>query len=297
MVLFFLGDRVLACLGDRAIEQSRARVPLAYTGRMPTDLLIVGNSRAKQCFDNELISQHVNARVSNLGVNGMGGELLESLVADYLDKHPTPRLILVEASLYFDGWDHAMARQFLCFAKFGSHTNDLLKRRMTAEWVACQLFELRRFSDEEFWRSLAFMSRDDQVWSMSGTIDPLVVERTSSGGQISMRIDPASLHSARRLVKRVTDAGAEIRFVIAPYLPEQAKRMKGYASALGELERVTSRPVLDMSKSLDEASMFADTVHTNRRGQIQFTKNLLNTARFESIDQPLGRRTKKKSSL
>ncbi len=54
---------------DRALAQSLAAVPLAYTGRLNQDIWIAGNSRAIKSINAKQISNSTDSTAINLGVN------------------------------------------------------------------------------------------------------------------------------------------------------------------------------------------------------------------------------------
>jgi len=273
--LFFVGDRCFAWLCDQATKTSQARLPKAYTGRMNCDVVILGNSRAIKSFDLPQLEQKLSVTVANLGVNGMRPALLNAVALDFLAANAKPKFCFIEVSYLKNDWDDALAAEFIPYASYGKHTNELLWERLPKHMIADQIFHLRRFGGQQFFRSLTFLKKSDQEEASKRSMTAAAEAALDSSPEAVYASSKETLAAFAALVATLEQSDVKVTLIFAPIQETFRNKIAGLPEWIQQVAAATNHSVRDYSAGLSDRKFFADSVHLNQDGQTMFTEMLL----------------------
>ncbi len=268
LVIAFAGDRLLA-MGLGALQaQSGFRFSKVYAeGGPPADVLVLGDSRGVNGFYAPALAKATGARVLNLSYNGMGPRLAEAILRDYLDRHPAPKLVLLDPTCVLAR--PGLVSELSNYAGRSERLQALIEAEDPTRAAAGRVSHLYRFNTEVFLRALFYLRKSDQTWINDYRIGEAQLQalREAEPKTELPDLDPADLEALGRIVTAARAAGADVRLVIVPYLPLYRRLLTWWPTFVDQLDAATpDAPVLDLSVAFDDVALFADGLHLNRRG-------------------------------
>ena len=266
LAICFVGDRVGGYFMGRVFMSTRFRFAELYEGRLPADLLILGNSRGVHMFHRPPIQAITGKRVTNLSFNGMPATMLPVIYTDYIRYHEPPKRMFVEVSCLGRNNEPGSFERFRVLADRSDSFRRLQRRLAPSDCVACQISHLYRYNSELFWRSILFFRESDQDWIMKSTLDENW--RQNLNPETIRRFEPSSMDidALKELLVIADDNGTDVTLIFAPYYPDYFHLTEGSPAWLQWIERETGKTVVDYSTSLKELSLFADPIHLNPDG-------------------------------
>ncbi|UCF80267.1 MAG: hypothetical protein JSV08_07070 [Acidobacteriota bacterium] len=282
-VVVFAGDFVLGQFADFLLLKSRNRFSRLYAGRAEAEILVVGDSRAVNAFYAPEVSLRTGRPCFNLAYNGVSAEVAESLLRDYFERHPPPRLVISEATALMSC--HSVAAKLNAFRKISPRVSSLADRHFPSMGLLSKTLRLSSFNSEFFIRSLAYLRRDDQTWINPKKLTPRKLEAIRRSRSQKARTLPENLEAMERTVQFCKREGIALAVVMTPMHPEMREKRTGLADWIRETEDICARggvPFFDYSRALDGSdSGFADGIHVNPEGSRALLERMMDDGLFE----------------
>lgn len=272
LLILVLGDRAGAVLCSKLFESSQFRFSRLYSGQADADILLVGNSRGLT-FHQPEIEALTGESTFNLSYNALPADLAEVLLADYLDRHQAPRLLILEAS-FTDRENDPLWRQFGMLSSRSKRYQKGLKARAPIHASACRLSQLFRYNSEIFHRSLYYLKLSDNTWLQSRMMTDDVADAAETITPLRLPVREAQLEALSRLVQLAEAQGIRVELVMAPYFPPFADRLEGYEAWAEALQAAVDVPLRDYRYAIASQDAFADYQHLNWRGSEEFVRLL-----------------------
>ena len=281
VAVIFVGDRVMAAGLNAAMMGTGNRYAVIYRGEAPGGVLLLGNSRGVNTFHQPTIEEAIDRPVFNASFNGTSTQFAEVILRDYVERNPTPRLVVLEVTGLAAG-----VNQLQNFFPFGSESArlDAYLNEAVSPTVATarRLFHLYNYNGEMLFRSLAAAGATDQGEINRYTISPGLIASTRRETPEPLRSNPENLAALQEIVAFCEANDIELRLVIGPYLPIYRERIPAYDEWVASVrEAAGGMRVWDYSLAIDDETAFADRVHMNYRGARQLTPILVADGLFD----------------
>jgi hypothetical protein len=285
----FAGDYVLGQFAGFLLLKSQNRFSRLYTGNAEAEILIVGNSRAVNGFYAPEISLRTGRPCFNLAYNGVSARVAESLLLDYVERHPRPRLVISEATALMSG--HSVAAKLNAFRKISPRVSGLVDRHFPSMGLPSKIFRLFPVNSEFFLRSLAYLPylpylrHDDQAWINPKQLTPRKLEAIRRMPSRKARTLPENLEAMERTIRLCEREGIALAVAMTPMHPELRRKRTGLADWIRETKDLCAQggvPFFDYSRVLDESdSGFADGIHVNPEGSRALLERMMDDGLFE----------------
>lgn len=268
IAIVFAGDRILDALLDRALLRSQFRFSRVYRGGNHVAILIMGDSRGVHSFYAPAIEQITGEPVLNLSFNSMSSRISEAILADYVERNPPPRLVLIEITHLIVASD--LATELRTYANHSDRLRALYAETHPRAARLGEVFRLLAYNSEFFFRAMYYLRRSDQDWINRTTIGREVLATPAGKGQLV--IGPESLDALERTVRTLRGRGITVRLLIAPY--ESPDRFTNIPEVMRIVSERVHLPVLNYIAAGGSFENFADRVHMNQRGSEKFMQRL-----------------------
>jgi hypothetical protein len=279
----FVGDYVLGQFAGFLLLKSQNRFSRLYTGRAEAEIVIVGDSRAVNGFYAPEVSRRTGRPCFNLGYNGVSARVAESLLLDYVERHPRPRLVISEATT-LTPW-HSVAAKLNAFRRISPRISGLVDRHFPSMSIPSKMFRLFPVNSEFFLRSLIYLWRDDQTWINPKRLTPRKLEAIRRSPTQTVRFSPENLEAMKRTVQFCKREKIAFAVVVTPMHPEMRKKKPGLADLIQEAKNICARggtPFFDYLRVLDGSdSGFADGIHINPEGSRALLEHMMEDGLFE----------------
>jgi len=272
LLVFLAGDRLLSRALEGLVTNSEFRYSRLYRGAAMADVLILGDSRGVHSFFAPRLEQDTCMSVFNLSFNGMPIRGSECLLLDYLERHPVPKLIVLEvtsvqaSSSSIDGLRPYLAHSDRLRALYAS--------LFPKSSYGVRVSNLYQFNCEMFFRVCYYLHRSDQSWIMTSRInDELVAQSESEVTCISLDSPEwiENLAALTRISVIARERNIRLQLVIAPYLPSYRRNIQNWPMVVQALSQsVAGRSISDYSLALTNTGQFADRMHLNDKGAEAF---------------------------
>jgi hypothetical protein len=283
--LAFAGDRLLAHAGSAALLSSELRFSVAARGQLAADVLVLGDSRAVNSFWTPELARVSGLSAFSLAFNGMSTLTAEALLRDALARNPAPRLIVLEVTSVRDSHDlvKALAPYWAMSPSLDALALELFPRSHAAARVS-HLFAL---NGEVFLRGLRYLHRSDQDWVNRFEMTPEILAAARAAAPFELVARDENLAALARMVALAHAHGAELRLVIAPYLPEFIAHATNWDAFVADIQRAAgpTERIWDYGHADADTTHFADRLHLNASGAVPFIERLARDG-FFAIDTP-----------
>lgn len=270
-LVFFTGDRLVGFWLKKQTASSQFRYSRMYGGRGDADILLVGNSRGL-AFYQPYIEKITGKSTFNISYNGLPAQLAKVLVADYLEKYPSPKTILIDITLC-DRTNTTLIAGFSTYLPDSHRLDTLIRGQSNDVWWGNQISALFRYNNEVFQRAMFYRNRSDEDWLIDRQIAPTLAA-TVPLDTFPVSIQPALISELAAMVALARAAGHDIRLIIGPYYPGMVRDWKNLLDLKTAVEKSTGLQVYDFSQALKDPADFGDLMHPNKQGAIHFA-NLL----------------------
>ena len=276
LAIVLVGDRVFASMLERLFFESKFRFSMAYSGRLETDVLIMGNSRGANSFHHPTLEEGLGLRAANLSFNGLPAAMLPILLEDYLSHQPAPRVLIVEVSCVGGKRAPGTIERFSVLSSRSVGVRELQRKQNYKLYFSSEVFHLLRYNSELMWRSLAFLRKSDQSWAIQGQIGDELVEAVDAESSFKM-LDQSTedVDAIKRLIAIADSKSIRVELVFAPYLKAYRERIDDFEAWLTWMEKSLGRSIVDCSLEIEDSTMFADRLHLNAKGGKEFTSILV----------------------
>lgn len=287
LAIFVLIDRAFAVLLARIVEASGIRFSKMYAGGQAADLLILGNSRAVNAFYAPNIEKELGVEAFNLAYNGMSVEVSEALLVDYLEHNEKPDLVVFEITNLHVNND--LLLDLKLYQSFSDRLTQLIRQNEKMLAIACTVSHMYRYNSELFLRALYYMSKSDQAWINSGSIDEQYasVYHPSEADQSEnmLNVEGPNWEALMRIISICEASEIELGLVITPYLRNHIENLHAYPNWVTAFEAKLPDVVefYDFSNELAESESFADPLHINRIGSEALFDVMISHGVFSAI--------------
>jgi hypothetical protein len=275
-VAWFVGDRFLGYALDRLLMCSQLRFAKVYGDVEPAAVLLLGDSRAVNTFHAPTLSEAMKARVYSLAYNGCSADVAAVLLADWLERHPAPRVVVVEVTCTLR--DASLLKSLKLFAGRSERLRVALEAEYPFVGNACEASHLYRFNTELFLRAMYYLRQSDQGWINRYQIAPGLIQESQDQNASAVRLGrprPAAVDGLRQIGILCAQKGITARYVIGPYMPLFRDRIIDLDAFRHELEQVLGIKIDDFSRAVPDVACFADNVHMNLDGSAELATRLI----------------------
>jgi len=267
-------DRTLGYFLGHLLLESHSRLSELYSGRLKSEVLLFGNSRALQGFDAPLVARTIGAGCFNLGYNGLTGEQVEILAKDALEQVPGVRLMVVEVSCFLERAPLETS-DLKSYSPYSRRLQQYMYLHSPHRFWACKLSWLYRLNSEIFFRSLAYLTHSDQSHGMAQTITPEVKSMPVGKPLYPSEIGEGGCDALRHLLDVAEKNHVPVQLVLAPYHPTFLPAFADISGLMSDIERKLGHKVTNYAGRLSEDGVFADRLHLNLNGKDRFTRLLI----------------------
>lgn len=265
LLVVVLGDRLAGTYLQRQADLSGFRYARLYAGAAQADVLLIGNSRGLVLYQ-PFIEQISGLKTFNLSYNGLPADAMAVLTADYLDRYPAPRKMVIDITLC-DRRNDPLLAGFMLYARHSPRLDSLLRQKAPKAWWGGQLSQLFRCNNELFQRALYYRNRPDDDWLLDRTIpEALAAEAVRQSYRIDP--DPYLVEQLAATVRAARQKGVAVELIIGPYFP--GFRVDGLDALKSAVERAAGLPLRDYRSALPLSEQFGDFMHPNKSGSRAF---------------------------
>lgn len=276
MFLFFTGDRLLAKILAKGVEQSQFRYSRMYRGEAEASILLMGNSRGLG-FYQPYIDKVTGERTFNLSYNGMTMDVAAVLIADYLEQYSNARLLVLDVTLC-DRKSVPFLTGFSTYAPYSKRLQQLIHQDNPAAYYAQQLSHLFRYNNEVYQRTLYYQNRSDEDWLLERNITKAMEKEVATE---EYHIDLRLVEQLKSMIDLAEEKGVKVQLVINPYYAPFAEILDGLDTFKLQIEEVTKHKVHDFSEALPQKEYFGDYQHLNQAGSQAYVELLKKEGIFE----------------
>ncbi|MBC7772426.1 MAG: hypothetical protein H7210_08025, partial [Pyrinomonadaceae bacterium] len=158
VVIVFALDRVVGLGLGAVITSSQYRYSKLYGGTIDADVAVVGNSRGYHSLFTPEMSRELGAPVYNLSMNGLGIDMLDVIISDYLDNNRPPKMILIEITAA----DIAPGSTIVSFQPFLGESSRLrqdLRTYHPLRYWTSEVFHSYRYNSPILEKSLLYLTK------------------------------------------------------------------------------------------------------------------------------------------
>jgi lysophospholipase L1-like esterase len=288
IALFFVGDRVGGSLIGQLLDLSPQRFSRLYSGQLEGEIACLGNSRGVIDFNAPAIAKATGRPTVNLSHNGMTPKIALAIFEDYLERNKKPKLLVIEVSFVTVTTSKGGVLEYMPFWRHSDRLVDLGRAFSRDAVIAGEVTWLYRFNSELFLRSMIYLARgqSDQGATMNASLSSELLAQTQQLEPYPLNIDSQEVEALAAIVSAARAAGIEVRLVLAPYLPDFAKKITNLPEIQAQIFAATGLKVFDFSQALQDTKFFADRVHLNPAGAQEFLQRMLAAGVFDATSGP-----------
>ena len=251
------------------IETSGFRFARLYSkNHIDAEILVVGNSRAVNSFYVPEIKKLTHKKVFNMGYNGMGPRLVEAVLFDYLDKNKKPELVIIEVSNIWQ--DIGPIRDLRMYTRYSSRLRELDAMNNSFNSRVALYSQIFACNGESLFRLANYIKRSDQDWVNSGSLNlaevPKAIDRASKEVKEVAKLDNIKIYA--RIFEGLKTRNIRYCSVIGPYLIDDSAHLR----LLSAIDSCVKGKVIDHSMVIRDPECFADPLHLNRKGALEYAK-------------------------
>ncbi len=288
IVLFFVGDRIGGFILNKLTDSSQFRYSRLYSGTAESDILLVGNSRGL-IFYQPYIEKITGKKTFNMSYNGMPIDLAKTLIQDYVDQYPTPKLMILDVTMC-DRVNKQLIAGYNMYSPYSARMDSLMLSVNPKVGYAGKLSHLYRYNSEVFQRTLFHLNKTDEDWLLDRVINDFMVDNIDQVDTFSMDLnDPKTeedeeayvFQNLKETVDFATSKGIKVQLVINPYYPGYAKKINNLSEFRKKMEKVVGMTITDYSLAVKDRDGFGDYQHLNKKGARLFIDKMYQDGVFE----------------
>ena len=264
-IVVFAGDRIGGWILQKQIDASQFRYSRMYRGKAAAEILVIGNSKGLNLVIPE-IEKATAEKAFSLCYNGMPVALASTLVMDYVDRNPDLKMVIVELCMV-ELAETDLISEFNSYMKNSKRLDSLIKITNKSGWLSSKISHLYRFNNEVFQRALYYRNRIDNDWTMDKTISNRMKEEAAKLS-IDFSGDSLKLRHIKMMVDYCRQKNIKVKLLIAPFHP--LVKLKNVEILKTNSQKITGLQVLDYSQAIRKDEYFADFLHLNQKGSIEF---------------------------
>ena len=282
IALALLGDRVGGWFLGKITTESQFRYSRLYGSSDAADVLFVGNSRGLSFFQ-PYAEEKTGLTTANLSYNGMPISLAAPLVMDYLDRHPAPKVLLMEISLMDSvRMDNKLAYQFNHYSPYSERLSTILKNDFPNDYYVGNLSHLYRYNSEVFQRTFYYWKKSDKDWLLDRVISPQMASDVEKQKTLRFHYGTEMLAKLSEMVKYAQVKGTRVELVVNPYYPAFIPKIGNLDSLKMDINLATGLTVKDFANAIQQTEAFGDYQHVNKLGARIYLDKLVETGVLET---------------
>lgn len=262
-------DRTLAPALGSLLRHSQDRfIALYRPDTPPADVVILGNSRADNHFPADTVGRLAcGGTAINLGMGGAPTVVSAALWDDYLERHPAPKLLILEPTAIED--DPAVLADAPMLAHYSPRIDALVRQADATQWAWNQAFHLLTFNSNQTLRLLAGMLSDtSRDRTLDGVMNAAQKNQLSRAPDEDWDMFPANLAALDRIIAAARTRGVAVAVVITPLYPPLARKIRNYDAFFATIaaHMPPGVTVIDRRTAVTDKALFTDPLHINRTG-------------------------------
>ncbi|MCW2247686.1 hypothetical protein M2352_003320 [Azospirillum fermentarium] len=261
-------DRSLAAaLGSLLLKSQDRFIALYRPDTAPADVVILGNSRADNHFPPDTVAKLACGSTVNLGMGGAPTVVSAALWEDYLDRHPAPKLLILEPTSIED--DPAVLADAPMLSTYSPRIDALVRQADANQWAWNQAFHLLTFNSNQTLRLMAGMlSEGSRDRTLDGVMSAAQKAQLDRAPEEVWDMYPANLAALDRIIATAQSRGVTVAVAITPLYGPLAAKIRNYDDFFATLaaHMPPGVTVLDLRGTATAEEQFTDPMHINRAG-------------------------------
>ena len=283
LAIVFVGDRIGGEVLERIFLRTGYRYAQLYEGKLPAEIVVLGNSRGLHMFHPPAIEEVTGSKVTNLAFNALPPVTMPIIWEDYLKHHPAPKLLVLEVScISIEDEKGSLERMSILMDKNPKYGKRIKDRNATFYW-GTQISRLFRYNSSLMWRSL-LVGESDQSWIMDSKLNEEMLNAMVEDSDSSLDKVIENLDAIKEVLRLAKEHGIEVKVLIAPYFPRYRDRLTEAEEWIGWVRKELNVEAEDYSRLLSEPSDFADHLHLNEQGARNLAEKLNAVGFFDVSD-------------
>lgn len=275
-------DRAGGWFLGKITTESQFRYSRLYGSNDAADVLFVGNSRGLSFFQ-PYAEEKTGLSTANLSYNGMPIDLAAPLVMDYLDRHPAPKVLVMDISLMDSvRMDNKLSYQFNHYSPYSERLSTILKNDFPNDYYVGKLSHLYRYNSEVFQRTFYYWKKSDKDWLLDRVISPQMVNDVEKQKPLRFHYGSEMLEKLSEMVKYAQVKGMRVELVVNPYYPAFIPKIGNLDSLKTDINRATGLTVKDYANAVQQTEAFGDYQHVNKHGARLYLDKLVETGVLET---------------
>lgn len=275
LTLAVLMDRAGGWLLGKITRESQFRYSRLYASEEPADILFMGNSRGLSFFQ-PVAEELTGLSTANLSYNGMPIHLAAPLVMDYLDRHPLPKVLVMDVSLLDSvRMDNKLAYQFNHYIAYSERLSSLLKKDFPNDFYVGNISRLYRHNSEVFQRTFFYWKKSDKDWLLDRVISAGMVQDVSAQKMLRFHYDGQMLAQLAELVSYAQSKGVKVELVLNPYFQPYLTKLENKLQLMEDISKTCRVGVKDFSDAVAQTEAFGDYQHVNKVGAKLYLSKLM----------------------
>lgn len=274
-------------IAKKLVTQSEFRLAIAVDPQRITDnkevYAFIGDSRMMDGVNALQANEDYNGEelIYNIGFNGLEMPDITDLVETFLlNCNCNMKQLTINAGAM-------VSREFATTEVqnfVGAFNPDVASRSLSESEVlklSTQVFPLLHFNNEVFLRSLFYLLKGKGDQGHGNDYKFRVPDGIQQKLAQKVKVFEPDISSIDRLRKLLDSKGIELLVIVAPHHPVYTQNIGGYRNYIEEVKSYFPANVrfIDYSNLYqDKPEYFADLLHLNRKGQSEFTQQIINSA-------------------
>ena len=279
--LIVLGDRVATMAISKLLHSSEFRFSKLYTGRVLTDVAIFGNSRALHSLYAPELNQDGCYFSYQLSYNGLSLLSVEQLIYDYLDKNPSPKVIILEVSVFYS--EQVADKQLSIYKADSPRIEGYLNGLDSSliNWPV--IFNLLDYNSQMLVRSLIHLNKTDQNWINRGKLLSSIAVHEGDQKKV-YSFDSYRSDALERLYKKLSEDSINLILYAAPYHSNVSQLVQNPYTWDKEVSfaHMDGVDFLDFRRMETEDENYTDYLHLNIDGA-RFINDIFNNILVEKL--------------
>ena len=283
LAIVFVGDRIGGAILNKIFSRTGYRYAEMYEGKLPAEIVVLGNSRGLHMFHPPAIEEVTGSTVANLSFNALPPVTMPIILEDYLKHHPAPKLLVLEVScISITDEKGSLERMSILMGQNAEYGERIKERNATFYW-GTQISHLFRFNSSLMWRSL-LLRGSDQSWIMDSKLNEEMLNAMVEDSDSELNKVAENLEAIKEVLRLAKEHGVKVKVLIAPYFPRYRDRLTQFEEWFGWVRKELDVDVEDYSRLLSDPSNFADHLHLNEEGARNLAEKLNAAGFFEVSD-------------
>ena len=285
ILAFFVIDNVFGYLLVEVSKRSSFRYSQLYTNPINADVVFIGNSIAVNSFYSPSFNKLTGLKSFNLSFNGLTFPIINILIDDYLQRNTKPKVIYIEISGLSSNQSDILTN-FKQYIPDSELIANRIKSIYPGVYYSSLVSKSFPYNSEFFLRTMYYLIKDDQSWINMNSISESRYNMLDAAERHKLVLKDMSrieILEFSDLVKSLSKKGVKVVPVLAPII-DKYRDKKEIDEYINNFEKNTGTRVVDLSDSDLDIEMFADSIHTNKKGaEIVINKLILISKSFNLI--------------